>query len=156
MISSLLWSALRLCSFRNESADQVQSQLNKYCVVPGHFLLVTQTFKVQGSPLTPEELTAGYKLLAAAKRQNRPYFMFFNHGIASGSSQRHKHLQFIPTSGSSPDQSPDGPPVEKLARRAKLEADCQSIGHLPKCSGQLTSSKGNHLPSPLSSMHTTW
>ena len=83
-------------------------------------------FKLQTSPLTPEDLSAAYKVLIAAKKQGRPFFMFYNCGIASGSSQKHKHMQFLPIDGSSPQHAADGPPVERLARKQKLEADCES------------------------------
>lgn len=39
------------------------SQLNKFCVTPRHFLLVTKDFVPQTSPLTPPELTATYSIL---------------------------------------------------------------------------------------------
>ncbi|KAG9014184.1 bifunctional AP-4-A phosphorylase/ADP sulfurylase [Tulasnella sp. JGI-2019a] len=101
--------------------------LNKYSVVPHHFLLVTKDFKLQTSPLTPPELTAAYKLLIAAKRTGRSFLMFFNCGEASGSSQGHKHTQFLPL------DDPTGPPIEKLARSKRLETDGKafSISSLP-------------------------
>lgn len=74
---------------------------------------------VQTSPLTPPELTTAYKLLVAAKQNDggRAFLMFFNCGVTSGSSQGHKHMQFLPL------DDPSGPPIEKLARSQRLESD---------------------------------
>jgi ATP adenylyltransferase len=38
-------------------------------------------------------------------------------GERSGASQPHKHLQFIPT------ENEDGPPIERLARAARIDKD---------------------------------
>lgn len=89
--------------------------LNKYSVVPNHFLLVTKDFRSQASPLLPSELVQTYSLLIAARRAGKPFFAFYNCGDNSGASQPHKHIQFIPTDTSL------GPPIELAARRAQLE-----------------------------------
>ncbi len=83
-------------------------------------------YMLQSSPLTPGELTAAYKTLLAAKRAGRAFLAFFNCGEPSGSSQGHKHLQFLPL------PNPEGPPVEKLARRQQLEAQGYYLA-LPLC-----------------------
>ncbi|KAI6021432.1 ATP adenylyltransferase [Pisolithus microcarpus] len=83
--------------------------LNKYCVVPHHFLLVTKEFHPQTSPLLPSDL------LLAARRANKSLIAFYNCGINSGASQPHKHVQFI-------EVERDGPPLEKITRNLKIEA----------------------------------
>jgi len=88
--------------------------LNKYSVVPKHFLLVTKDFQSQSTPLTPCDLVQAYLLLDAARKTGGSYFAFYNCGENSGASQPHKHLQFIPVED-------DGPPVEKLAKVTRLE-----------------------------------
>ncbi|KAJ7141498.1 ATP adenylyltransferase-domain-containing protein [Mycena epipterygia] len=89
--------------------------LNKYSVVPQHFLLVTKEFRSQASPLLPPDLVQTYLLLAAARKARHNLFAFYNCGDNSGASQAHKHVQFIPL------EDEDGPPIEYLARSVKLE-----------------------------------
>ncbi|KAH7888699.1 ATP adenylyltransferase-domain-containing protein [Phlebopus sp. FC_14] len=88
--------------------------LNKYSVVPHHFLLVTKEFRPQTFPLLPQDLAQTYQLLLAARQLNKHYIAFYNCGSNSGASQAHKHVQFIEVEA-------DGPPIEKLARKANLE-----------------------------------
>jgi len=88
--------------------------LNKYAVVPQHFLLVTKDLQSQSSPLMPSDLIQSYLLLVAAKKTGQNLLAFYNCGDNSGASQPHKHIQFIPTGD-------DGPPVERLARSVGLE-----------------------------------
>jgi len=87
--------------------------LNKYSVVPNHFLLVTKEFAPQTTPLTPEQLSKSYQLLQAANRAGKKLLSFFNCGVLSGASQPHKHVQFLPLEGDAP--------IERLAKRTKLE-----------------------------------
>ncbi|TFK23950.1 ATP adenylyltransferase [Coprinopsis marcescibilis] len=89
--------------------------LNKYSVVPHHFLMVTKEFSSQASPLLPIELVQTYKLLIAARKAGQHLFAFYNCGDNSGASQPHKHIQFLSSDTSA------GPPIEGLARRAQLE-----------------------------------
>ncbi|KIM69788.1 hypothetical protein SCLCIDRAFT_1172347 [Scleroderma citrinum Foug A] len=88
--------------------------LNKFSVVPHHFLLVTKEFQPQTSPLFPSDLVQIYQLLLAARQENRHFIAFYNCGPNSGASQSHKHVQFIEVANG-------GPPVEKLTRTANLE-----------------------------------
>lgn len=64
-------------------------QLNKFCVTPRHFLLVTKEFKPQTSPLTPLELIAAYTILKQLGAREK-HLAFFNSGELSGASQPHK------------------------------------------------------------------
>lgn len=100
-----------------EEEEEYVVLMNKYCVVPNHFLLVTKEFKRQTAPLTPPDLAAAYNLMSAGRRQGKNFFMFYNCGPLSGSSQPHKHLQFMPI----PEEG--APPIEKLAQRQRLEVD---------------------------------
>ncbi|KAI0027818.1 HIT-like domain-containing protein [Vararia minispora EC-137] len=90
--------------------------LNKYSVVPHHFLLVTKDFQSQTSPLMPPDLVQSYLILLAARRVGQHYFAFYNCGEESGASQPHKHIQFMPT-------EEDGPPIEELTSSANLEKE---------------------------------
>ncbi|KZT72235.1 hypothetical protein DAEQUDRAFT_755402 [Daedalea quercina L-15889] len=87
---------------------------NKYAVMRHHILLVTKEFQSQTAPLLPSDLVQTYLFLLAAQRAGRRYFAFYNCGDLSGASQPHKHLQLIPVED-------DGPPVERLARRTKID-----------------------------------
>jgi len=89
--------------------------LNKYSVIPHHFLMVTKEFQSQTSLLKPPELAQIYMLLNAGRQANRPFVAFYNCGDNSGASQPHKHVQFIPIEGN------DGPPIERLAKSVQLE-----------------------------------
>ncbi|KAG2354358.1 ATP adenylyltransferase [Suillus spraguei] len=88
--------------------------LNKYSVVPHHFLLVTKEFMPQNSPLMPHDLVQTYLLLLVARSARKNYFAFYNCGSNSGASQSHKHIQFI-------EVEENGPPIERLAKAANLE-----------------------------------
>lgn len=97
-----------------DSQEEYVVLLNKYSVVPNHFLLVSKEFKSQSTPLFPPDLVQMYTILIEAKKAGLKALSFYNCGDNSGASQPHKHAQFIPIED-------DGPPVEKLARRTKLE-----------------------------------
>ncbi|ORY80200.1 HIT-like domain-containing protein [Leucosporidium creatinivorum] len=71
--------------------------LNKFCVTPRHFLLVTKEFKPQTSPLSPLELIAAWQIVKQLGAREK-HLAFFNSGELSGASQPHKHIQFIPLS----------------------------------------------------------
>ncbi|KAG1746300.1 ATP adenylyltransferase-domain-containing protein [Suillus occidentalis] len=93
---------LHVGDLRDESSGaEYGVLLNKYSVVPHHFLLVTKEFMPQTSPLLPQDLVQTYLLLLAARK-------------AHGASQHHKHIQFI-------EVEDDGPPIERLAKAANLE-----------------------------------
>jgi len=99
-----------------ESQEEFIVLLNKFSVIPRHFLLVTKEFQSQVSPLLPAELVQTYLLLSAALKLGQKFFAFYNCGSNSGASQPHKHIQFIPL------DSQDGPPIDRLARRAHIES----------------------------------
>ncbi|CAI5760605.1 unnamed protein product [Candida verbasci] len=71
---------------------------NKFPVVPKHFMLVTQQFKSQNTPLSSNELYATYQILQNLnkfKSKGEDWFAFYNCGQESGASQPHKHIQFM-------------------------------------------------------------
>uniref|UniRef100_A0A060TB36 ARAD1B05236p n=1 Tax=Blastobotrys adeninivorans TaxID=409370 RepID=A0A060TB36_BLAAD len=73
--------------------------LNKFAIVPNHFLLVTKEQEPQKAPLSPEDLAAAYKALngvnSSAPSGTR-FVGFYNAGPHSGASIDHKHIQFVP------------------------------------------------------------
>ncbi|EJT97407.1 ATP adenylyltransferase [Dacryopinax primogenitus] len=100
-----------------EGESQYVALLNKYSVVPNHFLLVTKEYESQGTPPSPGDLVATYSLLQAAHRVGREIFAFYNCGEQSGASQHHKHLQFL---SEEEDGLTEGPPIERLAHAAHV------------------------------------
>jgi len=73
-------------------------QLNKFCVLPRHFLLVTREFQSQEMPPTPGMMTLVYQALRAHQPQSgRPgeLMAFYNCGRISGASQPHCHFQMV-------------------------------------------------------------
>jgi sulfate adenylyltransferase (ADP) / ATP adenylyltransferase len=80
--------------------------LNKYPVIPNHFILATKENKPQTDLLEPDDLATTYALLHAWQidqselnpASDDSLFAFFNSGPHSGASQPHRHLQFLPVS----------------------------------------------------------
>ncbi|KAH9859105.1 ATP adenylyltransferase-domain-containing protein [Lenzites betulinus] len=109
-----------------EEGDEYAILFNKYSVVPHHILMVTKEFRSQTAPLVPPDLVQAYIFLIAAQKAGRKFFAFYNCGDLSGASQPHKHLQLIPIED-------DGPPVERLARRARVEHETRpfTLSSLP-------------------------
>ncbi|CAH7687236.1 ATP adenylyltransferase-domain-containing protein [Phakopsora pachyrhizi] len=78
---------------QGDSDDSYVIVLNKYCVVPRHFLMVTKAFKSQSSPPSPRDLLAVINILDQAHltEPNSDWLSFYNCGPQSGAS-----FQFIP------------------------------------------------------------
>ncbi|OAX82004.1 hypothetical protein ACJ72_03653 [Emergomyces africanus] len=75
--------------------------LNKFPVIPDHFILATKAYKPQTDLLEKVDLQATFQCLKAWQKHERPagskrLFAFFNSGEHSGASQPHRHLQFLP------------------------------------------------------------
>ncbi|PYH94770.1 bis-tetraphosphatase [Aspergillus ellipticus CBS 707.79] len=78
--------------------------LNKFPVIPNHFILATKAWKAQTDLLEKEDLEAAYACIKAWGDEHQPdettgprkLFAFFNSGQESGASQPHRHLQFLP------------------------------------------------------------
>lgn len=73
--------------------------LNKFAVVPEHFILVTRAFKQQTHLLAADDLAAAHACVRAYHDHDGGgggLFVFFNSGEHSGASQPHRHLQLLP------------------------------------------------------------
>ncbi|KAH8815908.1 Ap4A phosphorylase-like protein II [Xylogone sp. PMI_703] len=70
--------------------------LNKFAIVPEHFILATKEFKLQTDLLEEDDLGAAYTCLATYRAEGKELFGFFNSGEHSGASQPHRHIQFLP------------------------------------------------------------
>jgi ATP adenylyltransferase len=79
--------------------------LNKFNVVEHHLVIVTRHFEHQRTLLTVADVDAAARVLTQLDG-----LLFYNAGEPAGSSQPHKHLQWVP----SVDPRLDTPPVEQL------------------------------------------
>ncbi|KAI1494791.1 ATP adenylyltransferase-domain-containing protein [Biscogniauxia mediterranea] len=70
--------------------------LNKFAVVPEHFLLTTKDVKPQTHVLEEDDIDATYACIQAYHAEGQELFAFFNSGEHSGASQPHRHLQLLP------------------------------------------------------------
>lgn len=79
--------------------------LNKFAIVPEHFILATRDFQAQTHVLDADDLHATLACLrayeeadagAAAAGDDGALFAFFNCGDHSGASQPHRHIQLLP------------------------------------------------------------
>jgi ATP adenylyltransferase len=75
--------------------------LNKFPIIPEHFILATKANKSQTHRLEEDDLAVTYACLREWERdlgdgKRRRLFAFFNSGQHSGASQAHRHLQFLP------------------------------------------------------------
>ncbi|KAL1796889.1 hypothetical protein ACET3X_005429 [Alternaria dauci] len=77
--------------------------LNKFPIIPEHFILATKPNKQQTHVLEPDDLEATYAVLKAWQADSgdpeKRLLAFFNSGDHSGASQPHRHLQFLPVEG---------------------------------------------------------
>lgn len=83
--------------------------LNKFAVVPGHFILATRAFKEQAHVLDESDLESTLACIEAYERAGGRgndddgggslLFAFFNCGEHSGASQPHRHVQLLPVDG---------------------------------------------------------
>ncbi|CAH0052631.1 unnamed protein product [Clonostachys solani] len=82
--------------------------LNKFAVVPEHFILATTPFKHQTHVLEPDDLestlacieaydaVAGEEATSGGGQSEQGLYAFFNCGDHSGASQPHRHIQLLP------------------------------------------------------------
>ncbi len=107
-------------------ADEFTLVLNKFSVIPNHFLCITKEFKPQTSPLNPKELLATYNILKQINEQSGERFIaFYNCGEESGASQSHKHIQFLPLTEKNISLFPDelvGGTQELTPKKPRLES----------------------------------
>jgi len=76
--------------------------LNKFAVIPEHFILATTAFEEQTWLLAVEDFEAAWAVIGdwtSDRGERKDLFGFFNSGNHSGASQRHRHLQFLPVEG---------------------------------------------------------
>ncbi|PWY71054.1 bis-tetraphosphatase [Aspergillus sclerotioniger CBS 115572] len=92
--------------------------LNKFPVIPDHFILATKAWESQTDLLDKEDLAAAYSCIKAWEEGDQPdgtgskkLFAFFNSGEDSGASQPHRHLQFLPVEAMSQGDSGDWQPL---------------------------------------------
>lgn len=133
------WDSLLIDEFDGGLGEQYGLLLNKFAVVPLHFLLVTKHYEPQHAPLTPPQLLASYQILQAFANADRPkrdspggdLLVFYNCGEDSGASQQHKHLQMAPMEGG--EGSLGYFPTEKAAAAHQLsESDAKKPFSLPQ------------------------
>ncbi|KAI4756489.1 putative bis-tetraphosphatase [Aureobasidium sp. EXF-3400] len=101
--------------------------LNKYPVIPQHFIIATKLNKQQTHMLEQDDLAATHACLKAweENKQNGKLFAFFNSGEHSGASQAHRHLQFLSVDEMKRDQkdiSSWDPLVERMLEAPAKEA----------------------------------
>ncbi|KAG0254585.1 bifunctional AP-4-A phosphorylase/ADP sulfurylase [Actinomortierella ambigua] len=96
--------------FVTDAGENHKILLNKFCIVPEHFLIVTKEFRPQTQPLSPQDLLTAWRSLKALPAHPES-IVFFNCGTKAGASQPHKHLQVIPLKNGQPT------PITKLVRR---------------------------------------
>jgi len=93
--------------FQNPPADLLVTELpvqnpthilvlNKFPIIPCHFILATKLNKRQTARLESDNLATTYACLKAWESDRRRLFAFFNSGAHSGASQPHRHVQFVP------------------------------------------------------------
>lgn len=71
--------------------------LNKFAIVPEHFILATKEFKQQTDALEEADLEATLACIEAFElADDEGLFAFFNSGEHSGASQPHRHIQLLP------------------------------------------------------------
>lgn len=130
--------------------------LNKFPIIPNHFILATKEWKSQTDLLEKEDLEATYACIRewddAQKDRNKNgngdgkrLFAFFNSGPESGASQPHRHIQFLPVEAMR-DQDGEGqntsswkPLIDTVAEQqptkpagsATEAAEYRSLGRLP-------------------------
>lgn len=77
--------------------------LNKFAIVPEHFILATRSYQAQTHVLDADDLHATLACIGAYEEgspsgggEDGALFAFFNCGDHSGASQPHRHIQLLP------------------------------------------------------------
>ncbi len=102
--------------------------LNKFNVVENHLLIVTREFESQDSLLNYQDFQAMWACLTEIDG-----LVFYNGGKIAGASQRHKHLQLVPTP-LAPNQK-ESIPIAPLFASAVFEGDVGRVPDLPFVNG---------------------
>lgn len=98
--------------------------LNKFNVVDNHLLIVTREFESQESLLNYQDFQAMWACLAEIDG-----LVFYNGGKIAGASQKHKHLQLVPTP-LAPNQK-ESIPIAPLFAAAVFKGDIGRVPDLP-------------------------
>ena len=102
--------------------------LNKFNVVENHLLIVTREFEEQESLLNWQDFQAMWACLAEIDG-----LMFYNGGKIAGASQKHKHLQLVPTP-LAPNQT-ESIPIAPIFASAVFDGDIGRVPDLPFVNG---------------------
>ena len=102
--------------------------LNKFNVVENHLLIVTREFEEQESLLNYQDFQAMWACLREIDG-----LIFYNGGKIAGASQRHKHLQLVPTP-LAPNQT-ESIPIAPLFASAVFDGNVGRIADLPFING---------------------
>ncbi len=102
--------------------------LNKFNVVENHLLIVTREFEEQENLLNWQDFQAMWACLAQVDG-----LVFYNGGKIAGASQRHKHLQLVPTP-LAPSQK-ESIPIAPTFASAVFNNDVGKVADLPFVNG---------------------
>ena len=102
--------------------------LNKFNVVENHLLIVTREFEEQDNLLNYQDFQAMWACLREIDG-----LVFYNGGKIAGASQRHKHLQLVPTP-LAPNQT-ESIPIAPLFASAVFNGDIGRVPDLPFVNG---------------------
>ncbi|TMA36345.1 MAG: phosphorylase [Deltaproteobacteria bacterium] len=96
--------------------------LNKFPVIEHHALIVTRDYQDQEAPLERSDFEALWSCLREGG------LAFYNAGAAAGASERHRHLQLVPTPIGEP---PLATPLDAVQPDAHFDAGIGRIASLP-------------------------
>ena len=97
--------------------------LNKFPVIEHHALIVTRDYQDQEAPLERADFEAVWTCL-----REDGGFAFYNAGAAAGASERHRHLQLVPTPIGEP---PLATPLDAVQPDARFDDGIGRIASLP-------------------------
>ena len=100
--------------------------LNKYPVIEHHALIITRDFQDQEAPLDRADFEAIWTCLREGG------LAFYNAGAVAGASERHRHLQIVPTPIGDP---PLGTPFDAVQDDAHFDGGVGRIDSLPYLHG---------------------
>ncbi|KAI5284768.1 bifunctional AP-4-A phosphorylase/ADP sulfurylase, partial [Ascosphaera aggregata] len=109
--------------------------LNKFPIIPEHFILATKQYKPQTHYLEQSDLEVTYAIIKAWENEGKAeqvdeedgnmkvkqasrLFAFFNSGDNSGASQPHRHVQFLPIENMNPSDT-DWRPLINVLRESE-------------------------------------
>ena len=113
--------------------------MNKFPVIPNHFILATKAWESQTDLLDQDDLAAAYSCIEAWEEGDqldgtgsKKLFAFFNSGEDSGASQPHRHLQFLPVEAMSQGDSNWQPLIDIVsAQPTSSGTEYQHLAQVP-------------------------